>query len=88
MKELRTCIGCRQIFSKKDMLRIVAASDGRVETDEHGTKPGRGAYICRNVKCLESCIRHGGLDRSFRRKIDDSVYDELKARIKEMTDPS
>jgi predicted RNA-binding protein YlxR (DUF448 family) len=38
-------------------VRIVAGPDGAVRVDTTGRAPGRGAYVCSNVGCLEQAIR-------------------------------
>ncbi|MBQ6728047.1 MAG: YlxR family protein, partial [Clostridia bacterium] len=42
---MRTCIACRAIKPKKELIRIVKAEDG-IFLDRTGRKNGRGAYIC------------------------------------------
>ena len=48
---LRTCVGCRQVRSKREMVRIVRTPTGEIEIDERGKKSGRGAYLCRRREC-------------------------------------
>ncbi|MDQ3941337.1 MAG: YlxR family protein [Actinomycetota bacterium] len=42
--------------------------DGTVAVDPVGGArgPGRGAYLCRNVSCVEQAFRSGGLRRTLR----------------------
>ena len=44
----RRCIGCRQSFDKKSLIRIVKDPEGKISIDFTGKKNGRGAYICKN----------------------------------------
>ncbi|MBO4460426.1 MAG: YlxR family protein [Clostridiales bacterium] len=48
----RSCISCRQVFDKKDLLRIVRTPEGDVVVDPTGKMSGRGAYICSSPECI------------------------------------
>lgn len=48
----RSCISCRQVFEKKDLLRIVRTPEGEVVVDPSGKMSGRGAYICSSPECI------------------------------------
>jgi predicted RNA-binding protein YlxR (DUF448 family) len=48
---LRTCIACRSVKSKREMVRVVRTPAGDIQVDETGKANGRGAYICRNRDC-------------------------------------
>ena len=50
---MRQCVGCREMKDKKALLRVVKAPDGTVSLDFGGKKPGRGAYVCHDVACLQ-----------------------------------
>ena len=49
---MRTCIGCRNVRPKNEMIRIVRTKDGLVEPDITGKAEGRGAYVCKNAECF------------------------------------
>lgn len=46
----RTCVGCREILSKRQMVRIVRTADG-VRVDPVGKLAGRGAYLHDKREC-------------------------------------
>ncbi len=46
----RTCVGCRQVLPKRQMIRIVRTSDG-VQVDPTGKLAGRGAYLHDKREC-------------------------------------
>ena len=72
---LRQCVGCGEMKSKKDMLRILKTADtNEIVLDVSGKKNGRGAYICRNRDCLMKAIRNKGLERSIKTGIPQEVY--------------
>lgn len=85
MKKLpqRTCIGCGQQKDKRDLIRVVKNNQGEIFLDKSGKEPGRGAYICDNAECLEKLIKSRKLEKSFKMKIEDNIYNKLKEMIKE-----
>lgn len=40
----RTCVGCRQVMPKRNLIRVVRTAEG-VKIDPVGKLPGRGAYL-------------------------------------------
>ena len=78
---MRKCIGCGEMKSKKEMLRIVRTTEGEFVLDATGRQNGRGAYICRNKECLLKAISSKGLERSFKQAIPVDVYESLKKEM-------
>lgn len=74
---MRQCIGCGEMKSKKEMLRILKTAEDEITLDATGRKNGRGAYLCFSRDCLEKAIRKKGLERSFKMKIPKEVYERL-----------
>ena len=77
----RTCIGCNVQKTKSDLIRIGMNKEGNISIDKTGKANGRGAYICNNIECLEKAIKSKKLERSFERKIDDTIYNSLRNEI-------
>lgn len=77
----RTCIGCGEQKSKKELIRIVKNQSGEINLDRTGKLPGRGAYICDNLECLQKAIRSKRLEKSFEMKIQEDIYEDLKKII-------
>ena len=50
---LRKCIGCNEMKDKRELVRIVRNKEGEISVDLTGKKPGRGAYICKSIECLD-----------------------------------
>ena len=69
----RMCIGCQNMFNKRDLLRIVKNPEGEIFIDPTGKKSGRGAYICFNIECLQKTIKSKRLEKAFKIKIPDQV---------------
>ncbi len=74
----RKCVGCNQVMDKKQLIRIVKTSENIFLVDRTGKKSGRGAYICANKECLLKAIKTKGLEKSFKEKISEEVYSELR----------
>ena len=81
---LRQCIGCGEMKSKKELIRVLRTPEGEFTLDATGRKNGRGAYLCRNGDCLEKAIRQKGLERSFQAAIPATVYDDLRKELSEL----
>ncbi len=75
---LRQCVGCHEMKSKKEMLRVLKTAEEEVILDITGKMNGRGAYLCKNAECLQKAIKHKGLERSLKMEIEKSVYEKLE----------
>ena len=49
---LRKCVGCQEMKSKKEMLRVIRTQEGEFLLDATGKKNGR-AYLCPSSACLQ-----------------------------------
>jgi predicted RNA-binding protein YlxR (DUF448 family) len=82
----RTCIGCRSILKKDDVIRIIAGPAG-VLIDYREKLEGRAAYICPRVACIEKALRKETLMKALRINVkppDVSAFvSELEADISE-----
>ena len=78
---LRTCIGCNEKKTKKELIRIVKDKEGNICVDKTGKKEGRGAYICDNINCLEKVIKTKRLEKVLDTKISEEIYINLRSVI-------
>ncbi|MHB8065444.1 MAG: RNase P modulator RnpM [Ruminiclostridium sp.] len=78
---LRMCLGCKEMKPKKELIRVVRNNEGEINIDLVGKKPGRGAYICRSVDCLEKAIKAKRLEKAFETTIDVEIYNNLKNQL-------
>lgn len=78
---LRKCTGCQEMKNKKDLIRIVRNEEGEFSVDTTGKKAGRGAYVCKNIACLEKAHKSRGLERSFKAPVPKEVYEKLKSEL-------
>lgn len=54
---MRQCIGCREMKSKKEMIRILKTTEDEIVIDATGKKNGRGAYICPSRECFQKAVK-------------------------------
>ncbi len=80
---LRQCVGCGEMKDKKEMMRVLKSAEGQVSLDMTGRKNGRGAYLCKNGECLSKARRNKGLERSFKMRIPDEIYENLEKEFEE-----
>lgn len=77
----RQCVGCREMKDKKELIRVVKSPEGEISLDFKGKKPGRGAYICRDVACLKKARKSRALERAFALTIPPEIYDALEQEL-------
>ena len=79
----RQCLGCNEHKPKKELLRVVRSPEGEISLDFTGKKSGRGAYICRDVRCLKKARKSKRIERSLECQISDAVYDLMESELLE-----
>ena len=85
---MRQCVGCRTMFPKKELIRVVRSPEGEISLDFRGKKPGRGAYVCPDPACLEKARKQRSLERNFSCQIPDAVYEQMKEEMEARADES
>lgn len=78
---MRKCVGCQEMKSKKEMMRVLKTSEDTFELDATGKKNGRGAYLCFSKECFEKVVKNKGLERSFKQAIPKEVYEKLEKEM-------
>lgn len=73
----RTCVGCRSVLAKRQLVRVVRTADG-VSVDPTGKKPGRGAYLHDRRSCWESGLQ-GSLAHALKVEITPADRELLRA---------
>lgn len=75
---LRMCVACRERRSPKELIRIACDKDSNAITvDTFGKMPGRGAYICRDEKCIAKARKKHTLERQLGCAGEDEIYIRL-----------
>ena len=68
---------------KRTLVRIVRNKEGEISVDLKGKKPGRGAYICRDIACLDKAQKARRLERAFSAQIEPDIYDAMRRELGE-----
>jgi predicted RNA-binding protein YlxR (DUF448 family) len=80
----RTCLGCKSVKPKKELVRVVRTPEGEVLVDPTGKKSGRGAYTCLNLDCLELTFKKSGLDNALGVSLSTEIKERLRAEMVNM----
>lgn len=78
---LRQCIGCGEMKSKKEMIRVLKTTEDEIVIDATGRKNGRGAYICPSMGCFKKAVKSKGLERSLKMAIPKEAYEALEKEM-------
>lgn len=71
----RTCVGCRQVMPKRNLIRVVRSPEG-VFIDLTGKTAGRGAYLHDKKSCWESALK-GALNHALKIELTEQDRDVL-----------
>ena len=81
-KPQRSCVSCRTVRDKNDLLRVVVTPEGDVVYDPTGKLAGRGAYLCRNEECITAELKKAAkLSKGLKKPLTD---EEIKALAKSL----
>ena len=69
----RSCIACREVKDKRDLVRIVRTPEQAIIIDEKGKAPGRGAYICRRRACWDKGLSKDVIGRALKTSISEEA---------------
>ncbi len=83
---MRQCLGCNEHKPKVTLLRVVRSPEGEISLDFKGKKSGRGAYICRDVKCLRRARKSRRIERNLACEIPEGVYEAMEAELEAYAD--
>lgn len=77
----RKCMACNTKNDKYNLIRIVRMQNGEIHIDKTGKLNGRGAYICKNIKCLEKVIKSNRISNILQCNIDKKNYENIRGVI-------
>ncbi|MGX8794475.1 RNase P modulator RnpM [Fusibacter sp. JL298sf-3] len=80
---MRKCIACGVQKPKKELVRVVKNKENEIFVDYTGKQNGRGAYICGTKACFDLAIKKNAFNRALECKVEDTVFEDLKERLKE-----
>ena len=78
---MRQCVGCREMKSKKELIRVVKSPEGAISLDFRGKAPGRGAYVCKSAECLAKAVKTHALERQLECSVSEEVFSQLSAQL-------
>lgn len=81
---MRQCVGCGEMKSKKELLRIIRTAEDEILLDVTGKKNGRGAYICPNGECFGKAVKAKGLERSLKMAVPKEVIENLAKEMEKI----
>ena len=83
-KPQRSCVSCRTVRDKNDLLRVVVTPEGDVVYDPTGKLAGRGAYLCRNEACITAELEKAAkLSKGLKQPLTEEEIKELAKSLLE-----
>lgn len=80
----RTCVGCRTVLAKRQLIRIVRTTGG-VLVDPTGKLAGRGAYLHDRRTCWEAGLE-GSLAHALKVDLTAADREHLEAFMNTLTE--
>lgn len=79
----RKCISCQLKTEKNKLIRIAKTDDGFISDPQNIIK-GRGAYVCKNDKCISELEKRNAVARAFKQKVTLEQYKKLTEELKNL----
>ena len=83
---MRMCLGCQEMKPKRELIRVVKNKENEISIDFVGKKPGRGAYICRDLSCFKKARKEKRLEKAFGTPISEEIYNALQEQLEGSND--
>ena len=80
----RTCVACREVLTKRSLIRIVRTQDG-IKIDPTGKLTGRGAYLHAEKTCWDKGLK-GALASALRIELSTNDLERLKEFANNLSD--
>jgi uncharacterized protein len=77
----RTCLGCKSVKPKKELIRMVRTPEGEILVDPTGKKSGRGVYTCASIDCLEASFKGSMLDKALEVNLSVEIKERLRVDL-------
>lgn len=71
------------MIDKHEMFRIVLNKNKELFVDTTYVQQGRGSYIAKNIHAIQTAKSKNLLARSFKTKVDTSIYEVLEKMLSE-----
>ncbi len=82
----RTCVGCRTVQPKRQLVRLVRQADGSVAVDPTGKAAGRGAYLHDRQSCWHTALDSRALDHALKVTVTEADRARLRAHADRYSD--
>jgi uncharacterized protein len=76
----RTCIGCRRVLKKDEVVRIIAGPEGIV-IDYREKLTGRAAYVCPGRSCITRALAKETLSKAFKSRVPPADAADFISRL-------
>jgi predicted RNA-binding protein YlxR (DUF448 family) len=77
----RTCVVCRTVHSKRELVRLVRTPEGQLVVDKTGKQNGRGAYLCHERSCWEAARQGRQLGKALKMEMGEREQQVLRDAI-------
>ena len=74
----RTCVACRQVAGKRQLVRVVRTPVGSVEVDPTGKRNGRGAYLHADPACWDAALQRKALQHALKTELVEADRQALE----------
>lgn len=81
---LRKCVGCSESKPKKELIRIVKNKEQEVFIDDTGKANGRGAYVCKDIKCLDRAIKTKAIYKALGKDLTEEMIESLRQSLADL----
>lgn len=81
---LRKCVGCSESKPKKELIRIVKNKEQEVFIDETGKANGRGAYVCKDIRCLDRAIKTKAIYKALGKDLTEEMIESLRQSLADL----
>jgi predicted RNA-binding protein YlxR (DUF448 family) len=82
----RTCVGCRTVLAKRQLVRLVRTPEGGVVIDPTGKAAGRGAYLHDRRACWRKALSSRALEQALKVTITETDRAALAAHGDQLSD--
>jgi predicted RNA-binding protein YlxR (DUF448 family) len=80
----RSCVACREVRPKRELIRLVCTADSWVEIDYESQRDGRGAYLCRNEECWQAGLKSNQLEHALKTTLTRENREQLMRQGREL----
>jgi predicted RNA-binding protein YlxR (DUF448 family) len=81
-RPMRSCIACRAVSDKRQLVRIVRTPEDVIHLDPTGKANGRGAYLCPSLECLRQAAKRKSLPRALKRELPPDTLAQLEEEFR------